>query len=159
MSSPAWGAVVLWPSEVEGREISTWAGIFPSVNRTWALSDSDLDSGQLPAGLWPSGAALRWGKALRAGAFSCSACLLAPSGSQTLWPQVFADASSHILPATETTDTVCRPCPYGFFSNESSLSEKCHPWTRYKGHLSLTHSRVGPVSVSLATCCSVSDTP
>ncbi|XP_021049799.1 tumor necrosis factor receptor superfamily member 5 [Mus pahari] len=31
--------------------------------------------------------------------------------------------------ATETTDTVCRPCPYGFFSNQSSLSEKCHPWT------------------------------
>ncbi|XP_052040236.1 tumor necrosis factor receptor superfamily member 5 isoform X1 [Apodemus sylvaticus] len=32
--------------------------------------------------------------------------------------------------ATETTDTVCQPCPDGFFSSESSLSEKCRPWTR-----------------------------
>ncbi|XP_063139113.1 tumor necrosis factor receptor superfamily member 5 isoform X8 [Rattus norvegicus] len=31
--------------------------------------------------------------------------------------------------ATETTDTVCQPCPVGFFSNGSSLFEKCHPWT------------------------------
>nr|XP_034351178.1 tumor necrosis factor receptor superfamily member 5 isoform X2 [Arvicanthis niloticus] len=31
--------------------------------------------------------------------------------------------------ATETTDTFCHPCPVGFFSNESSLSEKCRPWT------------------------------
>ncbi|XP_008760685.1 tumor necrosis factor receptor superfamily member 5 isoform X2 [Rattus norvegicus] len=33
--------------------------------------------------------------------------------------------------ATETTDTVCQPCPVGFFSNGSSLFEKCHPWTRF----------------------------
>ncbi|GAB1287209.1 Tumor necrosis factor receptor superfamily member 5 [Apodemus speciosus] len=32
--------------------------------------------------------------------------------------------------ATETTDTVCQPCPDGFFSSESSLSEKCRPWAR-----------------------------
>ncbi|KAL6091816.1 hypothetical protein STEG23_020131 [Scotinomys teguina] len=31
--------------------------------------------------------------------------------------------------ATGTTDTVCEPCPAGFFSNESSTFEKCHPWT------------------------------
>ncbi|EDL06444.1 tumor necrosis factor receptor superfamily member 5 isoform 4 precursor [Mus musculus] len=31
--------------------------------------------------------------------------------------------------ATETTDTVCHPCPVGFFSNQSSLFEKCYPWT------------------------------
>ncbi|XP_029330048.1 tumor necrosis factor receptor superfamily member 5 isoform X2 [Mus caroli] len=31
--------------------------------------------------------------------------------------------------ATETNDTVCHPCPVGFFSNQSSLFEKCHPWT------------------------------
>lgn len=31
--------------------------------------------------------------------------------------------------ATETTDTVCHACPVGFFSNGSSLFEKCHPWT------------------------------
>uniref|UniRef100_A0A8C6HWQ1 Tumor necrosis factor receptor superfamily member 5 n=1 Tax=Mus spicilegus TaxID=10103 RepID=A0A8C6HWQ1_MUSSI len=34
--------------------------------------------------------------------------------------------------ATETTDTVCHPCPVGFFSNQSSLFEKCYPWTRFK---------------------------
>ncbi|OBS81362.1 hypothetical protein A6R68_20464 [Neotoma lepida] len=28
-----------------------------------------------------------------------------------------------------TADTVCEPCPAGFFSNESSTFEKCHPWT------------------------------
>lgn len=73
--------------------------------------------------------------------------------------QVSAHASFRILPATETTDTVCHPCPVGFFSNQSSLFEKCYPWTRYKGHLSLTNDRVGLVSVSLATCCSVPDFP
>ncbi|CAH6776779.1 Cd40 [Phodopus roborovskii] len=31
--------------------------------------------------------------------------------------------------ATRTTDTVCEPCPAGFFSNGSSTFEKCHPWT------------------------------
>lgn len=31
--------------------------------------------------------------------------------------------------ATGTDDTVCEPCPDGFFSNESSTFEKCHPWT------------------------------
>lgn len=34
--------------------------------------------------------------------------------------------------ATEVSDTVCDPCPVGFFSNVSSALEKCHPWTRYK---------------------------
>ncbi|XP_059263118.1 tumor necrosis factor receptor superfamily member 5 isoform X2 [Mustela nigripes] len=31
--------------------------------------------------------------------------------------------------ATEVSDTVCDPCPVGFFSNVSSALEKCHPWT------------------------------
>ncbi|XP_045050915.2 tumor necrosis factor receptor superfamily member 5 isoform X3 [Desmodus rotundus] len=31
--------------------------------------------------------------------------------------------------ATEVSDTVCEPCPVGFFSSVSSASEKCHPWT------------------------------
>ncbi|XP_069845988.1 tumor necrosis factor receptor superfamily member 5 isoform X1 [Dipodomys merriami] len=31
--------------------------------------------------------------------------------------------------ATNMTDTVCEPCPVGFFSNDSSASEKCRPWT------------------------------
>ncbi|KAM4842615.1 tumor necrosis factor receptor superfamily member 5 isoform 2-T2 [Thomomys bottae] len=31
--------------------------------------------------------------------------------------------------ATETEDTVCEPCPFGFFSNDSSASEACRPWT------------------------------
>uniref|UniRef100_A0A8D2GPE1 Tumor necrosis factor receptor superfamily member 5 n=1 Tax=Urocitellus parryii TaxID=9999 RepID=A0A8D2GPE1_UROPR len=30
---------------------------------------------------------------------------------------------------TGTSDTVCEPCPVGFFSNVSSAFEKCHPWT------------------------------
>ncbi|XP_019681987.1 tumor necrosis factor receptor superfamily member 5 isoform X2 [Felis catus] len=32
--------------------------------------------------------------------------------------------------ATGVSDTICHPCPAGFFSNVSSASEKCHPWTR-----------------------------
>ncbi|XP_012583638.1 PREDICTED: tumor necrosis factor receptor superfamily member 5 isoform X2 [Condylura cristata] len=31
--------------------------------------------------------------------------------------------------ATEVSDTVCEPCPVGFFSNVSSALEKCNPWT------------------------------
>ncbi|XP_022349883.1 tumor necrosis factor receptor superfamily member 5 isoform X1 [Enhydra lutris kenyoni] len=31
--------------------------------------------------------------------------------------------------ATEVSDTICDPCPVGFFSNVSSALEKCHPWT------------------------------
>ncbi|XP_054429356.1 tumor necrosis factor receptor superfamily member 5 [Pteronotus mesoamericanus] len=31
--------------------------------------------------------------------------------------------------ATNFSDTICEPCPVGFFSNVSSASEKCHPWT------------------------------
>ncbi|XP_048205496.1 tumor necrosis factor receptor superfamily member 5 [Perognathus longimembris pacificus] len=31
--------------------------------------------------------------------------------------------------ATEMDDTVCEPCPAGFFSNDSSASEVCRPWT------------------------------
>ncbi|XP_066242043.1 tumor necrosis factor receptor superfamily member 5 isoform X1 [Saccopteryx leptura] len=31
--------------------------------------------------------------------------------------------------ATEVSDTICEPCPVGFFSNVSSALEKCHPWT------------------------------
>ncbi|XP_077023900.1 tumor necrosis factor receptor superfamily member 5 isoform X2 [Tamandua tetradactyla] len=27
------------------------------------------------------------------------------------------------------SDTLCEPCPVGFFSSVSSTSEKCHPWT------------------------------
>ncbi|XP_045688969.1 tumor necrosis factor receptor superfamily member 5 isoform X2 [Phyllostomus hastatus] len=30
--------------------------------------------------------------------------------------------------ATQVSDTVCEPCPVGFFSNVSSAFEKCHPW-------------------------------
>ncbi|XP_015334510.1 tumor necrosis factor receptor superfamily member 5 isoform X1 [Marmota monax] len=30
---------------------------------------------------------------------------------------------------TGTSDTICEPCPVGFFSNVSSAFEKCHPWT------------------------------
>ncbi|XP_013005826.2 tumor necrosis factor receptor superfamily member 5 [Cavia porcellus] len=30
---------------------------------------------------------------------------------------------------TATSDTICEPCPNGFFSNVSSAFEKCHPWT------------------------------
>ncbi|EHB05315.1 Tumor necrosis factor receptor superfamily member 5 [Heterocephalus glaber] len=30
---------------------------------------------------------------------------------------------------TGTSDTICEPCPDGFFSNVSSAFEKCHPWT------------------------------
>ncbi|XP_004636178.1 tumor necrosis factor receptor superfamily member 5 [Octodon degus] len=30
---------------------------------------------------------------------------------------------------TGASDTICEPCPDGFFSNVSSASEKCHPWT------------------------------
>ncbi|KAF3824956.1 hypothetical protein GH733_010290 [Mirounga leonina] len=31
--------------------------------------------------------------------------------------------------ATGVSDTICHPCPVGFFSNVSSALEKCHPWT------------------------------
>ncbi|XP_032275796.1 tumor necrosis factor receptor superfamily member 5 isoform X3 [Phoca vitulina] len=31
--------------------------------------------------------------------------------------------------ATGVSDTICDPCPVGFFSNVSSALEKCHPWT------------------------------
>ncbi|XP_040837316.1 tumor necrosis factor receptor superfamily member 5 isoform X1 [Ochotona curzoniae] len=31
--------------------------------------------------------------------------------------------------ATEVSDTICEPCPDGFFSNISSASESCRPWT------------------------------
>ncbi|PNJ85976.1 CD40 isoform 6 [Pongo abelii] len=31
--------------------------------------------------------------------------------------------------ATGISDTICEPCPVGFFSNVSSAFEKCHPWT------------------------------
>ena len=34
--------------------------------------------------------------------------------------------------ATGVLDTICEPCPVGFFSNVSSAFEKCHRWTRYK---------------------------
>ncbi|KAM5305910.1 tumor necrosis factor receptor superfamily member 5 isoform 4-T4 [Glossophaga mutica] len=30
---------------------------------------------------------------------------------------------------TQVSDTICEPCPVGFFSNVSSAFEKCHPWT------------------------------
>ncbi|KAF4023713.1 hypothetical protein G4228_015228 [Cervus hanglu yarkandensis] len=32
-------------------------------------------------------------------------------------------------PATGVSDTICEPCPAGFFSNVSSAFEKCHRWT------------------------------
>ncbi|PNI59762.1 CD40 isoform 3 [Pan troglodytes] len=35
--------------------------------------------------------------------------------------------------ATGVSDTICEPCPVGFFSNVSSAFEKCHPWTRSPG--------------------------
>ncbi|XP_017733401.1 PREDICTED: tumor necrosis factor receptor superfamily member 5 isoform X5 [Rhinopithecus bieti] len=31
--------------------------------------------------------------------------------------------------ATGVSDTICEPCPVGFFSNASSAFEKCRPWT------------------------------
>ncbi|XP_011367605.1 tumor necrosis factor receptor superfamily member 5 isoform X1 [Pteropus vampyrus] len=31
--------------------------------------------------------------------------------------------------ATGVSDTICKPCPVGFFSNVSSAFEKCHRWT------------------------------
>ncbi|XP_050662527.1 tumor necrosis factor receptor superfamily member 5 isoform X1 [Macaca thibetana thibetana] len=31
--------------------------------------------------------------------------------------------------ATGVSDTICEPCPVGFFSNVSSAFEKCRPWT------------------------------
>ncbi|XP_063489372.1 tumor necrosis factor receptor superfamily member 5 isoform X1 [Symphalangus syndactylus] len=31
--------------------------------------------------------------------------------------------------ATGVSDTICEPCPVGFFSSVSSAFEKCHPWT------------------------------
>nr|XP_036862119.1 tumor necrosis factor receptor superfamily member 5 isoform X2 [Manis javanica] len=31
--------------------------------------------------------------------------------------------------ATGVSDTICEPCPVGYFSNISSAFEKCHPWT------------------------------
>ncbi|XP_043740552.1 tumor necrosis factor receptor superfamily member 5 isoform X1 [Cervus elaphus] len=31
--------------------------------------------------------------------------------------------------ATGVSDTICEPCPAGFFSNVSSAFEKCHRWT------------------------------
>ncbi|XP_030890855.1 tumor necrosis factor receptor superfamily member 5 isoform X7 [Leptonychotes weddellii] len=34
--------------------------------------------------------------------------------------------------ATGVSDTICDPCPVGFFSNVSSALEKCHPWTSCK---------------------------
>ncbi|XP_064429351.1 tumor necrosis factor receptor superfamily member 5 isoform X3 [Mirounga angustirostris] len=34
--------------------------------------------------------------------------------------------------ATGVSDTICHPCPVGFFSNVSSALEKCHPWTSCK---------------------------
>ncbi|XP_006839395.1 PREDICTED: tumor necrosis factor receptor superfamily member 5 [Chrysochloris asiatica] len=34
--------------------------------------------------------------------------------------------------ATGISDTVCKPCSVGFFSNVSSAFEKCHPWTSCK---------------------------
>lgn len=30
---------------------------------------------------------------------------------------------------TGVSDTICEPCPVGFFSNVSSAFEKCHPWS------------------------------
>lgn len=30
---------------------------------------------------------------------------------------------------TGVSDTICEPCPDGFFSSVSSAFEKCHPWT------------------------------
>ncbi|XP_008569795.1 PREDICTED: tumor necrosis factor receptor superfamily member 5 isoform X4 [Galeopterus variegatus] len=33
--------------------------------------------------------------------------------------------------ATGVSDTICEPCPVGFFSNVSSAFEKCRPWTRF----------------------------
>uniref|UniRef100_A0A2I3H601 CD40 molecule n=1 Tax=Nomascus leucogenys TaxID=61853 RepID=A0A2I3H601_NOMLE len=35
--------------------------------------------------------------------------------------------------ATGVSDTICEPCPVGFFSSVSSAFEKCHPWTRSPG--------------------------
>lgn len=155
---PAWGnssvcvrdglgrAVRLWPPGAEGRGRPTRAGVFQFTGHgLFRILTGALGSGQLLAGLCPSGAAMRWGNLLRCSVLPC----WAPLGVRH-WAQVFAHESSHVLPATETTDTVCQPCPDGFFSSGSSLSEKCHPWTRYKGHLSLTNSRVGPVSVSVS---------
>ncbi|KAM5245868.1 tumor necrosis factor receptor superfamily member 5 [Ctenodactylus gundi] len=34
--------------------------------------------------------------------------------------------------ATGTADTICEPCPNGFFSNVSSAFAKCQPWTSCK---------------------------
>uniref|UniRef100_G1SPC6 Tumor necrosis factor receptor superfamily member 5 n=2 Tax=Oryctolagus cuniculus TaxID=9986 RepID=G1SPC6_RABIT len=36
--------------------------------------------------------------------------------------------------ATEVSDTICEPCPDGFFSNVSSAVESCHPWTSCATH-------------------------
>lgn len=36
--------------------------------------------------------------------------------------------------ATKVSDTICEPCPDGYFSNVSSAVESCHPWTSCATH-------------------------
>ncbi|XP_031228602.1 tumor necrosis factor receptor superfamily member 5 isoform X2 [Mastomys coucha] len=49
--------------------------------------------------------------------------------------------------ATETTDTICHPCPVGFFSNQSSLFEKCHPWTSCKDEMEVVQEGTNQTDV------------
>ncbi|KAM5219635.1 tumor necrosis factor receptor superfamily member 5 isoform 2-T2 [Hipposideros larvatus] len=50
----------------------------------------------------------------------CESCML-----HSLCPQGFGVKQI----GTGVSDTICEPCPAGFFSNVSSAFEKCHPWT------------------------------
>lgn len=73
------------------------------------------------------------------------------------WSTVMINASSS-LPATGVSDTICKPCPVGFFSNVSSAFEKCHRWTRYKDSALVFPAPSGAwdlLPFYLATCPSV----
>lgn len=81
-------------------------------------------------GLQQSGEHYAGGRVLKAGSSSCPVCPPVPlRARQTVLGMINASSS---LPATGVSDTVCEPCPVGFFSKVSSALEKCHPWTRYK---------------------------
>lgn len=74
------------------------------------------------------------------------------------WSTVMINASSS-LPATGVSDTICKPCPFGFFSNVSSALEKCRRWTRYKDSALVFPAPSGAWNLlpfSQATCSSVS---
>uniref|UniRef100_A0A8C0QN88 Tumor necrosis factor receptor superfamily member 5 n=2 Tax=Canis lupus familiaris TaxID=9615 RepID=A0A8C0QN88_CANLF len=55
--------------------------------------------------------------------------------------------------ATGISDTICDPCPIGFFSNVSSALEKCHPWTRSPA--SVKSPSGGPHHYGDPACCPV----